>query len=519
VATSLQNSVFSGIVALNINSVNSIIMKKTYIFIAVIALIFSIGLVAPVAALAQYTTYVQPYTTSYVPTNTYGNAYATYAGACTNLTSSLYKGLSDVTTGGQVSALQSFLISQGYLTIVAPTGYFGALTSQAVSRYQYAHELPSNGTVDTATRVSIQTVSCGNNYGYNNNNNYNNYNNGYTNYYSAPVISSLSASSGYVGNSVTIYGSGFDLYNNTVNFNGVTLSNIPSYNGVALAFVVPQVYGQNYNNYNYNYNSGYNTTGTYYVSVTTSRGTSNSLPFTITSGNNYCYNNGYNYNNNYNNCYNYGNSTLSVSNVTGPTTLNTWAQGNWSLTLYNPNSNYVSVSARWGDENTYGYAYTSQQATQSSYVQGQQTITFNHTYQNSGYYTVVFTATDNQGTQTSVSATVRVSGSTYNQGQPYVSSISPSSARTGTQIVIYGSNFSSSGNTVHFGSGGAKNLISLSSGGIIYYTIPYTASACDVATGGTACAMLAQQITPGTYPIYVSNSYGQSNTIYFTVTY
>jgi hypothetical protein len=31
--------------------------------------------------------------------------------------------------------------------------------------------------------------------------------------------------------------------------------------------------------------------------------------------------------------------------------------------------------------------------------------------------------------------------------------------------------------------------------------------------------MYAQQITPGTYPVYISNGYGQSNTLYFTVTY
>jgi hypothetical protein len=409
-------------------------MKKIHIFTAIIALISSISLVAPVAVFAQYTTYVPTYGTqynygtSYVPTyNTYGNTYSpSYGGVgggvCVNLTSGLYKGLSDKTTGGQVSILQSFLISQGYLVLSAPSGYFGALTYQAVGRYQSAHELPYNGTADVATRASIQAVSCGNNYGYNNN---------YNNYYGAPVLSSLSASSGAVGMSITIYGSGFDLSNNTVNFGGVTLVGIPSYAGTALAFVVPQVNNQNYsynnynynnynynnynydNNYNYNYNNGYNTSGSYSVSVMNSRGTSNSLQFTVT-GNNYCnnYNNGYN--NSYNNCYN----------------------------------NY------------------------------------------------------------------------NNQGQPYLSSISPNSARVGTQVTLYGSGFSSYGNTVHFGNGGAMNLSALSNGTMLYYTIPYTVSACDITSGyGVACPMYAQQITPGTYPIYVSNSYGQSSTMYFTVTY
>jgi hypothetical protein len=393
-------------------------MKKIYIFIAVIALIASISLMAPVAVFAQYTSYVPAYTTSYVPTyNTYGTTYnqsynssynPQYSGACVNLTKGLYKGLSDVTTGGQVSALQSFLISQGYLVLSAPSGYFGALTYQAVGRYQSAHELPYNGTADVATRASIQTVSCGNNYGYQNgyNNNYNNYNYGYNNYYGAPVLNSFSASSGAVGMSVTIYGSGFDLSNNTVNFGGMTLVGIPSYAGTALAFVVPQVYNTN-NNYNYNnYNNGYNTSGSYSVSVMNRRGTSNSLQFTVT-GNNYCNN----YNNNYNNCYN-------------------------------------------------------------------------------------------------------------NQNQPYLSSISPNSARVGTQVTLYGSGFSSYGNTVHFGNGGTMSLSSFSNGTMLYYTIPYTVSACDITSGyGIACPMYAQQITPGTYPVYVSNANGQSSTIYFTVTY
>jgi Putative peptidoglycan binding domain len=498
-------------------------VKKIYIFASVIATITSVVFVTPVAVLAQYTTYVPTY-------NTYGTTtYNTpYTGMCTDLPTNLSRGSSDVLTGGQVSALQSFLTSQGYLTLstsAAKSKSFDESTYQAVGRYQTAHGLPYTGIADVATRASIKAISCGSNNGYNYNYNYNNsYNNYNYNNYSAPILNSLSVSSGAVGMAVTIYGSGFDLSNNTVNFGGIVLTGIPSYQGTALAFTVPQVYN-NYNNYNYNYsysnydyNNGYNTTGTYSVSVITSHGTSNSLSFTINSGNNYCYGNSYN--NGYNNCYN--NGSISVSNVTGPTSLTAGTQGVWSLTLYNPNSNYVTVSAKWGDENTYNnYGYTTQQSTQSSYVQGQQTITFTHTYQTSGYYSVVFTATDNTGAQTSVSATVNVSGSTYyNQGQLYLSSISPSSARIGTQVILYGSGFTTYGNTVHFGNGGMMNLVALSSGTMLYFTIPYAVSACDI-TGsyGVACPTYAQQVTPGTYPVFVSNSYGQSNILYLTVTY
>jgi hypothetical protein len=405
------------------------------------------------------------------------------------------------------------LISQKYLG-VAPTGYFGALTYQALVQYQYSRGLPASGSTDAATRASIQSVSCGNGYGYNYG-----YNNNYNNYYGTPVLTSLSATSGAVGTSVTIYGSGFDAYNNTINFGGKIITGIPSYQGTAVAFTVPQVNTQAFMYY------GYNGSGTYSVTVTTSRGTSNSLSFNVTSGNNNCYVGGYgysynpdyNYGYNYNNCYNPG--SISISNVTGPTTLTTGSQGVWSLSLYNPNSNYVSVSARWGDEGLYGYNYAAT-AAQSSYAQGQQTISFSHTYQTSGYYTVVFTATDNNGAQTTASATVNVSGSTYNQGQPNLSSISPNSGRVGTQVILYGSNFALYGsNTVHFGNGGTANLSS-ANGTTIYYTIPSAISGCDLVSGsGIACAMYAQMVTPGTYPVYVSDGYGQSGTLYFTVTY
>ena len=492
-------------------------MKKIHIFIAIFALLATF-IAGPLSVSADYyniyatnPNYVTYGVPAYVAP-TYVNPYVNPArGVCVSLTSNLYKGLKDVSSGGQISALQSFLIANDYLIISAPTGYYGAATYSAVALYQSSHGLSANGIVDALTRNSIQTVSCGG--GYNNG-----YQNGYNNYYTVPVLSSLSVTSGVVGTSVTIYGTGFDYSNNSVNFNGVALTNIPSYNGTSLTFNVPQVYN-NYNNYNtynnYNYNSG-----TYPVSVTTSRGTSNILNFTVYySGSNNCYNNynNYNYGYNYNNC---NSGPLSVSNVSGPSSLSTGAQGQWSLSLNNPNSNYVTVSARWGDENTYNYGYSAQSVAQSSYMQGQQTLTFTHTYQTSGYYTVVFTATDNQGAQTTVSASVNVSGNYYNnQLQPTLSSISPSSGRVGTQVVLYGSGFTPTGNVVHFGNGGTRDIAASNGGNTIYYIIPNYISPCNVSTSGTYCPMYAQQITPGTYPIYVSNSYGQTSTLYYTVIY
>ncbi len=356
-------------------------------FSTVVALAFSVCLVSPISVFAQYSNYIPTYSNLIPPITP---SVANYAVSCLNLNNNLYKGLFDSNTGGEVSMLQAYMISQNYLPIAAPSGYYGALTVQAVKQYQIAHGLPSDGIVGVSTRQSIQNISCGN-AGYNGGYNYG-YNN-YNNYYGAPVITSLSTNSGYVGQSITIYGSGFDLYNNTIIFDGITLDGIPSYQGQAMAFAVPQL--NNYNNYS----------GSYSVSVMTSRGTSNPISFSVLGGS-------YNYNN-YNNCY------------------------------------------------------------------------------DNGY---------------------------YYQNQPELNSISPSSGHVGRQVTLYGSGFTRYDNTVHFGNGGKSN-VSSSNGDSIRFTIPSSVGPCDITTGGYACAAYEQLVTPGSYPIYVSNSKGQTGTIYFNVTY
>jgi hypothetical protein len=58
---------------------------------------------------------------------------------------------------------------------------------------------------------------------------------------------------------------------------------------------------------------------------------------------------------------------------------------------------------------------------------------------------------------------------------------------------------------------------SYNNGTIIYYTIPSSVSACDIIQTFAVCTMMVQQVTAGSYPIYVSNANGQSGTVYFTV--
>jgi peptidoglycan hydrolase-like protein with peptidoglycan-binding domain len=57
--------------------------------------------------------------------------------------------------GTQVTNLQAFLKAKGFYTYPSITGYYGSYTEAAVKAFQSAHHLPSNGTLDIATRAII----------------------------------------------------------------------------------------------------------------------------------------------------------------------------------------------------------------------------------------------------------------------------------------------------------------------------------------------------------------------------
>lgn len=353
-------------------------------------------------------------------------------------------GLTTGSRGTSVLTLQNFLIARNYPGGGSwmATSYFGPATQAAVRNFQQSQYLPQSGMVDAATAIAISRVSCPFNQGamavlpslsqtptypYTYPQQYSNYypsylstgqagNNYYgNNYYgTAPAITSLSQNTGMPGNVVTIYGVGFDQWNNTVNFGGTMLPNVPSNNGISLTFTIPS-----------NYYS-YSLAGTaVQLSVANSRGTSNALSFTVWGTQN--------------NCGLYGNSC--GCNYNGYNYLPTGQAGN---TYYPYNS-------------TYGY----------------------------------------------------INGSCLppNTATPVINYLSPTFGAVGTSVSVYGTGFSTSGNTVHFGTGIITNLNSYD-GRSVSFTVPNTLTGYG-----------NQPITLSTYQVSVSNSAGiTSGSVPFTVT-
>ncbi len=108
--------------------------------------------------------------------------------------------------------------------------------------------------------------------------------------------------------------------------------------------------------------------------------------------------------------------------------------------------------------------------------------------------------------------------------------MTPQSGPVGTTVTLTGRWFTDS-NMIHFGNGVIANVPS--SGGIaiscttdpscipgirqtITFTIP--SSVGPYCPPGAMCPMYLQLLTPGTYPVYVTNANGTSNTMTFTVT-
>lgn len=79
---------------------------------------------------------------------------------CVSIVNNLKYKSRDVNTNGEVSTLQDFLQSKGYLNN-EPTGYLGILTVKAVKDFQRANNINPTGYVGSVTRGKIRALTCG----------------------------------------------------------------------------------------------------------------------------------------------------------------------------------------------------------------------------------------------------------------------------------------------------------------------------------------------------------------------
>lgn len=80
--------------------------------------------------------------------------------SCVDLKFDLRYRSRDANTNGEVSLLQDFLQSEGYL-YSEPTGYFGMQTKQAAQSFQGDNGLSSTGFVGRLTRAKVKALTCG----------------------------------------------------------------------------------------------------------------------------------------------------------------------------------------------------------------------------------------------------------------------------------------------------------------------------------------------------------------------
>ena len=409
--------------------------------------------------------------------------------SCPVFSRDVYYGTTDASTGGQVTALQTFLASQGYLSSTSVIGRFGPLTFHAVQAFQRDNGVNTTGYVGVQTRAHIQakcypnpqptsnvtiysirptsgpvgtTVSI-TGFGFTSDNTvhfgggviqhvpitssiaiacttdpschgginqtiqftvpeslnpacyyseprclivsqmtssgtYNVYvsnSNGMSapvtftvtsEGQSSPTISSISPTSGAVGTTVTVYGSGFN-GSDVVSIGGGVISTISIVNSNQLNFTVPSSVGP--------YCRGgmmcpmylrLLTPGTYDISIKdqNSGTVSNSASFTLTG--------------------NSGNQSISISGIDAPSSLALGTTGTWTVHASAGTGAQLHYSVLWGDEANFGAA--SIMAPQSQQIQT--SASFTHTYQRSGTYTVTFTVSDDGGHTATASATILV---------------------------------------------------------------------------------------------------------------
>lgn len=311
----------------------------------------------------------------------------------------------------------------------------------------------------------------------------------------APKINSLTPFTGLVGTEVVIQGEGINVGGDKIYFGNSLVSQSTSASSDVvntLRFKVPEYItpcGVGSDG-TCKIASRQVTPGVYEVVVVTSKGTSNTLTFTVTTTTS---------------------GTPTISGVSGPQSLNVYQQGTWTVTASNSTGGNLSYSVVWGDEGSASGASSA-----STQMTSQQTATFTHSYAQSGVYVPRFTVTNANGQSASVSLSVNVGNATVQI--PAVSYLSPTYGTVGTRVTVYGSNIDTGSEYVLFdgyrvATDGAKVA------GRVSFIVPeYLAFQCNRLKPTDPCpAVAARIVTPGAYSIAIGNTNGVSNTLSFNV--
>jgi len=174
-------------------------------------------------------------------------------------------------------------------------------------------------------------------------------------------ITSLSITSGYAGDRVTITGSGFAA-DSDVYVGSTTAANVTVNSETSITFTVPAL-----------------GVGSYDVYIENENGTSNAIRFELKSKA----------------------VRISISSIDAPVRLTVDQEGTWTVNADTNLSGNLRYSVVWGDEGMMRKMLNADATTQTS-------STFTHSYADAGTYKPKFTISDGAGHSSSVSATVVV---------------------------------------------------------------------------------------------------------------
>ncbi len=426
--------------------------------------------------------------------------------ACFGLTRNLSYGMGE---SSEVLGLQAFLFANGYFS-VSTTGPFGPRTFAAVKRFQADHGVPSTGFVGPLTRAALSLLC--------------------TQPQGSVSVSSLSSTSGPVGTTVTVTGTGFTS-DNTVHFGSGVIVHVAAspaiYNcpmlpvgttscgGSAqmLTFTVPNALDPFCASSvpRCLVASRLTTPGDYQISIENQNGTSNSLTFTVTDS-----------------------ATASddpvvysMTPTSGPTGTTVTIDGrNFS------NSNVIHFGAGAITNIPIDSSIAISCTNDSSCIPGiHQRLTFTvpdslSPYCASGFMCPMWmqkvtpgvygvSVQSDGGTSNAMNFTV-TSGST--NASPAITSISPSTASVGQTVTITGSGFSNAASLDIYQNGqpfGTLGNLTVQNDSTATFTVPeWIGVYCH---HDAICIALAKSWPAGSYTVSVENAHGESNQVAFTL--